>query len=104
MKFRQDKRKFEQYEKLFEERLISKEEYLQAKEAYSLAELRLEVLINRQRQDSLQREVQIEQLENSLDNMLENMVLVRQQLENLSVMRSFAFAPKADSGSRPARR
>ena len=85
VKFRQDKRKFEQYEKLFEERLISKEEYLQAKEAYSLAELRLEVLINRQRQDSLQREVQIEQLENSLDNMRENMVLVRQQLENLSV-------------------
>ena len=85
VKFRQDKRKFEQYEKLFEERLISKEEYLQAKEAYSLAELRLEVHINRQRQDSLQREVQIEQLENSLDNMRENMVLVRQQLENLSV-------------------
>ena len=85
VKFRQDKRKFEQYEKLFEERLISKEECLQAKEAYSLAELRLEVLINRQRQDSLQREVQIEQLENSLDNMRENMVLVRQQLENLSV-------------------
>ena len=29
--------------------------------------------------------MQIEQLENSLDNMRENMVLVRQQLENLSV-------------------
>lgn len=79
------KRKYEQYQKLYNEKLTSKEEYLQAKEDYEFAISGRELVIDRQKQDSLYRSMQLEQMEESLHSMRRNMTLVRQRSENLNV-------------------
>lgn len=79
------KRKYEQYEKLFSEELVSKEDYLQAKEDYEFAANKRVLIINRQKQDSLYRGIQVDNMEESLLNMRKNMLLVRQRSENLNI-------------------
>ncbi|MDR0370570.1 MAG: HlyD family efflux transporter periplasmic adaptor subunit, partial [Prevotellaceae bacterium] len=79
------KRKYEQYEKLYRENLTSKEEYLQAKEDYEFAVKGRELVVERQRQDSIYRGIQIDQMEESLSNIRRNLVLQRQRIENLDV-------------------
>lgn len=79
------KRKYEQYKKLYEEKLTSKEDYLQAKEDYEFAQKGRELVIDRQRQDSIYRSIQVDQMEESLHNMRRNMLLVRQRSENLNI-------------------
>ncbi|MDR3219188.1 MAG: HlyD family efflux transporter periplasmic adaptor subunit [Dysgonamonadaceae bacterium] len=79
------KRKYEQYKKLYEEKLTSKEEYLQAKEDYEFAIKGSELVIERQKQDSIFRGIQVEQMEESLNNIRRNLVLVRQRVDNLDV-------------------
>lgn len=79
------KRKFEQYERLDRENLISREEYLQAKEDYDFARDALGLVIERQRQDSVMRSVQVAQLEESLRSMRTNMMLIRQRVEDLNI-------------------
>ena len=79
------KRKYEQYKRLFEEDLVSKEDYLQAKEDYEFAVKGKELVIDRQKQDSLYRGIQVENMEESLRNMQQNMLLVRQRSENLNI-------------------
>lgn len=74
-----------QYEELYGEQLIAREEYLQAKEDYELAERKRELVMERQKQDSLYRSVQVEQMEESLENMRRNMMLIRQRIDNLEV-------------------
>ena len=61
-----NKRKFEQNKKLYEEDLIAKEDYLMAKEDYETSVQNNEMLIERQKQDSMYREIQIENMEESL--------------------------------------
>jgi len=78
-------RTFRQYEELYRDQLIAREEYLQAKEDYELAERKRELVMERQKQDSLYRTVQVEQMEESLDNMRRNMMLIRQRIDNLEV-------------------
>lgn len=78
-------RKYEQYKKLFEEELTSKEEYLQAKEDYEFAVDGRQLVVERQKQDSIYRSVQIDQMEESLHNMRQNLTLIRQRSENLNV-------------------
>lgn len=78
-------RKYEQYKKLFEEELTSKEEYLQAKEDYDFAVDGRQLVVERQKQDSIYRSVQIDQMEESLHNMRQNLMLIRQRSENLNV-------------------
>ncbi len=78
-------RTFRQYEELYRDQLIAREEYLQAKEDYELAERKRELVMERQKQDSLYRTVQVEQMEESLDNMRRNMMLIRQRIDNLAV-------------------
>ena len=56
------KRQYQQKEKLYNEKLIAREEYLQAKEDYELVERSRELIIERQKQDSLARAVQIDHL------------------------------------------
>ena len=79
------KRKYEQCKKLYEEKLTSKEDYLQAKEDYEFATNGRKLVIDRQRQDSIFRGIQIDQMEESLGNMRRNMLLVRQRSENLNI-------------------
>ncbi len=78
-------RTFRQYEELYRDQLIAREEYLQAKEDYELAERKRELVMERQKQDSLYRTVQVEQMEESLENMRRNMMLIRQRIDNLAV-------------------
>lgn len=82
------KRKYEQYRQLYNENLTSKEEYLQAKEDYEYAVSGRQLVVERQKQDSIYRSVQVDQMEESLDNMRRNLVLVRQRVENLNVKAS----------------
>ncbi len=81
----QKKRAWERNDKLFAEALISKEEYLLAKEEYELAERTVELVAERQVQDSIFRALQVDNMERNLESMRRNMDLVRQRVENLEV-------------------
>ena len=74
-----------QYERLFNEKLISKEEFLVAKEDYELALKNRDLVMERQKQDSIYRSIQVANLEESLESMRKNMMLVRQKVENLNI-------------------
>lgn len=78
-------RKFEQNKKLYEEDLIAREDYLTAKEDYENALENNRMLIERQKQDSLYRNIEVLQMEESLDNMRQNFKLVRERYENLNI-------------------
>lgn len=75
----------EQQATLYKENLTSREEYLKAQEDFQLAQENLNLLLSRQRQDSLYRSVQVAMMRESLHNMQENFNLVRQRAENLNV-------------------
>ncbi len=79
------KRKHEQNTILYEDRLISREEYLNSEEDYELAAGRLELVKERACQDSLYRSIQISQMQESLDNMKQNMQMIRRRKENLTI-------------------
>lgn len=79
------KRKYLQYKQLFEENLTSKEEYLQAKEEYEFAVDGRVLVVERQKQDSIYRGIQIDQMEESLHNIRQNLMLVRQRVDNLNI-------------------
>lgn len=78
-------RKYEQYKKLYNEKLSSKEEYLQAKEDYEFAKSGLTLVLDRQKQDSLYRGIQIDQMEESLHNIRQNLHLIRGRVANLEI-------------------
>ncbi|MBP3356547.1 MAG: efflux RND transporter periplasmic adaptor subunit [Rikenellaceae bacterium] len=78
-------RKFQQNEELYRSKLIAREEWLESKEDYELAERKRTLVMERQVQDSIYRSVQVEQLEESLDNMRRNMLLIRQRIDNLHI-------------------
>jgi HlyD family secretion protein len=79
------RRAFLQQEKLYKEDLTAREEYLQAKEDYELVIQKHDLIIERIRQDSILRTVQVEQMEGDLANMRRNVQLIRQRKENLNV-------------------
>ena len=79
------KRTFEQNQSLYNENLLARETYLQSKEDYELAVGRRNLILERQRQDSLYRSSQVEQMEESLLSMQRNMELIRQRVDNLKV-------------------
>lgn len=79
------KRKYEQDKKLFEEDLIAKEEYLVSKEDYEMAVKNNVLVLEKQKQDSIYRSIEVENMEMSLKNMRANFKLVRERFENLSV-------------------
>ncbi len=78
-------RTYQQQEQLYKENLIAKEEYLQAKEDYDLAKQKQQLVIERLRQDSIYRSVQMDQLEDNLDNMRRNVLLIRERKEHLNI-------------------
>lgn len=71
--------------KLYEENLTSKEDYMQAKEDYEFAKDGRQLVVERQKQDSIYRTVQIEQMEESLHNMRLNLVLICHKRCNLNI-------------------
>ncbi len=78
-------RTWEQNRSLYEERLIPREDYIRSEEDYRLAADRRELVRERQRQDSLYRNTQVAQMEESLRSMELNMQLIRQRVDNLNV-------------------
>lgn len=79
------KRTFEQNQNLYNDKLLAREDYLRSKEDYELAVGRRNLVLERQRQDSLYRTSQVEQMEESLRSMQRNMELIRQRVDNLKV-------------------
>ncbi len=79
------RRQQERNEELYEKALISDEEYRQIKDELEYQERRRELTLASHRQDSLMRQVQVEQLEASVTRMQRNLDVVRLNLENLVV-------------------
>jgi HlyD family secretion protein len=65
--------------------LVARQEYEEAWEELEYLTAKRELLIATQRQDSLYREVQIVQLEESLSRMQENLKIIKQNMENLVI-------------------
>jgi HlyD family secretion protein len=79
------KRAFNQNKELFNESLISKEDFLKAQEDFDLAVKKHSLITERIKQDSVYRSIQVDQMEDGLASMMENLRLVRQRKENLTV-------------------
>ncbi|MBR5042735.1 MAG: HlyD family efflux transporter periplasmic adaptor subunit [Bacteroidales bacterium] len=79
------RRAYEQQKALYEDKLIAREDYLKAEEDYRLAQQKYELIRERSKQDSLYRGTQIDRMEESLDNMLVNMSMIRKRKSNLIV-------------------
>ncbi len=65
--------------------LISREEFIRSKEDLDMARQSQELLLERQKQDSVFRSVQVNTMTSNLDNMRKNLQLVRDRAENLNV-------------------
>ena len=79
------RRAYEQQKALYEDKLIAKEDYLKAEEDYNLARQKYSLIRERSKQDSLYRGTQIDRMEESLENMLLNMSMIRRRKDNLVV-------------------
>ena len=81
----QAERKYKQFESLFLDELIAREDYLQAKEDYNLSLKEQELTYQKLVQDSIFRSNQKENMDESLENMRQNLTMARKRLENLNV-------------------
>ncbi len=79
------KRNYDQNRMLMKDSLISVEEFIRSKEDLDMAIQSEELFVERQKQDSVFRSVQVDNLKNNLDNMRKNLALVRYRMENLNV-------------------
>ena len=79
------KRKYEQNRALYDDKLIAREQFLTSKEDYELSVGKLALIKDRARQDSLYRSVEIDQMQESLDNMRKNMMMIRRRKDNLTI-------------------
>ncbi|MFW5699657.1 MAG: efflux RND transporter periplasmic adaptor subunit [Bacteroidota bacterium] len=79
------KRKYLQNKQLYADGFIAKEEYILAEENYQMARDFRELMVQRKAQDSLFREIQVAQLETSLENMQKNLSMVNKRIEHLKV-------------------
>ena len=79
------RRAYEQQKALYDDKLIAKEDYLKAEEDYRLAKQKYDLIRERSKQDSLYRGTQIDRMEESLDNMLLNMQMIRKRKSNLII-------------------
>lgn len=70
---------------LIKDNLISQEEFIRSREDLDMALSSRELFLERERQDSIFRSVQVETLKANLENMRRNLSLVRQRVENLNV-------------------
>ncbi|HDZ27425.1 hypothetical protein LCGC14_0995390 [marine sediment metagenome] len=81
----QQKRTYERYEELVKDNLISKHEYELAKDQYEYLIKKKELTIDSQRNDIEFRLSQIDALESSLQRMQDNLGIVKQKQENLTI-------------------
>lgn len=77
------KRNYERSQELVKQNLISQQEFEEVRDEYEYYLKRKEVTLQSQRQDSIFRQVQISQLEASVQRMQANLEIVKQKLENL---------------------
>jgi HlyD family secretion protein len=78
-------RNFRQNEILIKDSLISKEEYLRSKEDLEMAKQSRDLYVERYRQDSLFRSVNVEITKSDLINMRKNLEMVKDRVKNLNV-------------------
>ena len=78
-------RTFKQMERLYQEKLVSKEEYMQAKEDFELSQRKHNLVSQRLEQDSIYRTVQMDQMEDNLQNMRQNVAMIRERKNKLEV-------------------
>jgi len=80
------KRVFQQNETLIKDDLISKEEFIRSKEDLDMAIQSKDLFLERQKQDSLFRTVNVETIKNDLVNMRKNLAMVKDRVKNLDVI------------------
>jgi HlyD family secretion protein len=78
-------RNYRQNEILIRDSLISREEYLRSKEDLDMARQSRELFMERQKQDSLFRTVNVETIKTDLLNMRKNLAMVKERVKNLNV-------------------
>ncbi|RMD92960.1 MAG: HlyD family efflux transporter periplasmic adaptor subunit [Calditrichaeota bacterium] len=78
-------RLYERNKVLLNKNLISRQEFEQVKDEYEYYRKRKEVAIESFQQDSLFRQVQIQQLESSLKRMESNLKIIKEKFENLTI-------------------
>ncbi len=79
------KRIYRQNLGLYKDKLISKNDFLKSKEDYEYAQRSYKLYLERQKQDSIYRTIQVTQMKENLHNMALNLKLVRQRQEGLNV-------------------
>ena len=79
------KRTLKQRKSLFDRKLISQDDYLATKDEVRYFEQRRELVIERQQTDKQVREVQMQQLESSVEQLQKNLIVARKNLDNLNV-------------------
>jgi len=78
-------RNYKQNEILIKDDLISREEFIRSREDLDMARQSQELFIERQKQDSIFRSVNVNSMIANLENMRKNLAMVRQRVENLNV-------------------
>ncbi len=78
-------RNFRQNETLIKDSLISREEYLRSKEDLDMSKQSTQLYIERYKQDSTFRSVNVETTKNDLLNMRKNLDMVKERVHNLNV-------------------
>ncbi len=81
----QQKRTYERYKELIKDDLISKHEFELARDQYEFLIKKKELTIESQKNDLEFRQSQIDALEASLQRMQDNLVIVKQKQENLTI-------------------
>jgi HlyD family secretion protein len=79
------KRIYYQDSLFYKDTLISRNDYLKSKEDYEYAKRSYELYLERQKQDSVYRTIQVQQMRENLHHMELNLQLVRQRQESLNV-------------------
>jgi len=79
------KRIYDQNRHFYKDTLISKNDFLKSKEDYEYAQQSYALYLERQKQDSIYRSIQVQQMKDNLHNMALNLKLVRQRQESLNV-------------------
>ncbi len=80
------KRKYDHSKSFYADDLISRDEFLESEENYQFARRSYELYLERQKQDSIYRSIQIMQMQDNLDNMELNLKLIRQRQDRLNVI------------------
>jgi HlyD family secretion protein len=78
-------RNYKQNEVLMKDNLISREEFIRSKEDLDMSRQSQNLFVERQRQDSIFRTIQVSTITVNLENMRKNLQLVRERAENLNV-------------------